>query len=162
MTPKELAHHKAAKKRLEGVPSFHKAKSGPKLAKPFDKMRGPRMFSTGELSVSDVHRVYFFWRDGDLLTDSAFFGWLMKVMENGHLYPLFEFHYHPSHKGIHAKLPCKTELDYTQRQLPQAPEFQIKTESQHDPRTDVGRLALIDQFCTACGIETGPEGGLWN
>lgn len=162
MTPQELAAHKTAPKRLEDVPSFHKAKSGPKLPKPFDKMRGPRMHASGELTVSDTHRVYFFWRDGDLLTDRAFFGWLMVVLENGKLYPLFEFHYHPSHKGSHAKLPCKTQLDYTQRQLPQAPELQLETNGQPDPQTEEGRLVLIAQFCKACGIHIGPKGGLWN
>ncbi|MFZ2269550.1 MAG: hypothetical protein WAV95_18395 [Azonexus sp.] len=162
MTPAELSQHKAAPKRLSATPSFHKTKAGLKLPKPFEKMRGRNLYSTGELAVSDTHRVFFFWRDGDLLSDSKFFGWLMCELKNGQLYPLFEFHYHPSHKGVHAKLPCKTQLDYTQRQLPQAPELALKTGHDLDPRTEEGRQALIHQFCKACGISMGREGGLWN
>lgn len=162
MTPAELAQHKLAPKRLAGRPVFHKTKSGSKLPKPFDKMRGPKLYATGALAVSDTHQAFFFWRDGDLLSDSKFFGWLMCVLKNGALYPLFEFHYHPSHKGVHAKLPCNTALDYTERQLPQAPELALKTSGELDPRTEEGRLKLIHQFCAACGIQQGEEGGLWN
>lgn len=162
MTPDELVQHKAALKRLVSMPSFHKPKSGPKLPKPFHAMRGPRLHASGEVKVSEEHSVFFFWRDGDLLTDSQFFAWLMCVQENGQLHPLFEFHYHPSHKGIHAKLPCRTSLDYTARQLPQAPELNLKTHGNLDPRTEKGRLALIHQFCKACGIQIGPAANLWN
>ena len=111
--------------------------------------------------MSDTHRVFFFWRDGELLTDSAFLGWLMCELQDGQLYPLFEFHYHPSHKGVHAKLPCNTQLDYTSRQLPKAPELNLSTKGTTDPRTEEGRLTLIHQFCKACGIQVGQEGGLW-
>lgn len=162
MKPTELARHKAEPKRLAVWPVFHKTKSGSKLPKPFDKMRGQKLFATGALTVSNTHQVFFFWRDGDLLSDSKFFGWLMYVLNNGALSPLFEFHYHPSHKGVHAKLPCNTALDYTERQLPQAPELALKTSGDLDPRTEEGRLKLIYQFCVACGIQQGPEGDLWN
>lgn len=162
MTPNELAQHKAAHKRLAAVPVFHKTKGSCKLPKPFDRMRAPKLYTTGALRVSDTHQVFFFWRDGELLSDSKFFGWLMCVLKNGALSPLFEFHYHPSHKGVHAKLPCNTTLDYTERQLPQAPELALKTSGDIDPRTNDGRLKLIHQFCAACGIEQGSEGGLWN
>lgn len=162
MNPKELTAHKTADKRLSAAPSFHKAISGGKLPKPFDKMRSSRLHTTGQLIVSDTHRAFFFWRDGEQLSDCAFFAWLMCELESGKLSPLFEFHYHPSHKGLHAKLPCKTDLDYTQRQLPHAPEFALKTPAGIDPRTDNGRKHLIGAFCKACGIHLGQEGGLWS
>lgn len=92
MSPVDPAKHKAALKRLGAVPSFHKPRSGPKLHKPFHSMRSPRQHSSGSLAVSYSHRVFFFWRDGELLTDSAFLGWLMCELQNGGLYPLFEYH----------------------------------------------------------------------
>ncbi|MCW2313970.1 hypothetical protein [Rhodoferax antarcticus] len=162
MTPAELTQHKAAPKRLASAPAFTKLKRG-KLPKPFNKMGGgERWHSTGEIKVSESHRIFAFWRDGEELTDRAFFAWLMCELQNGGLYPLFEFHYHPSHKGVHAKLPCKTELDYTNRQLPQAPEFELACPGEIDPRTEEGRLRLMHRFCQACGIAQGREGGLWN
>lgn len=161
MTPSELTGHKLAPKRLAAVPVFSRAKSV-KLPKPFDKMRSPRLYASGELTVSDTHKVFLFWRDGELRTDSAFFAWLMCELQGGQLSPLLEFHYHPSHKGAHIKTPCKTALDYTNRQLPQAPELSLKMSADTDPRTADGRLVLIGRFCQACGIELGQENGLWN
>ena len=89
-----------------------------------------------------------------MLTDSAFFGWLLCELQNGVLYPLLEFHYHPSHKGVHAKMPCNTELDYTQRQLPQAPELNLKALPGLDPRTEDGRAicALFEVHEDAGGV----------
>lgn len=161
MTPNELIGHKTASKRLKVLPVFSKAKSV-KLPRPFDKMRSPRLYASGELPVSDTHRVFMFWRDGELRTDSAFFAWLMCELQDGRLSPLLEFHYHPSHKGAHIKTPCKTALDYTNRQLPQAPELNVKLAADIDPRTDAGRSVLIARFCEACGIALGQENGLWN
>ena len=162
MTPQDLANHKAALKRLVSAPAFFKAKVGPKLPKPFHAMRGPRLYASGGVDVSDSHCVFFFWRDGELLTDRAFFAWLMCRLASGQLYPLLELHYHPSHKGLHAKLPCNTPHDYTGRQLPQAPELQLNTQRVYDPANPEDRLALIHQFCEACGIQTGHGGDLWN
>lgn len=161
MTPNELIGHKSAPKRLEVLPVFFKAKSV-KLPKPFDKMRSPRLYTSGGLSVSETHQVFLFWRDGELRTDSAFFAWLMCRFPDGQLSPLLEFHYHPSHKGAHIKTPCKTELNYTNRQLPQAPELNVKLASDIDPRADGGRSVLIARFCQACGIALGQENDLWN
>lgn len=162
MTPKELTAHKSADKRISVAPSFYKANSRVKLPKPFDKMRSSRWHTTGQIEVSDTHRAFFFWRDGEQLSDASFYAWLMCELENGMLSPLFEFHYHPSHKGFHAKVPCKTELEYTQRQLSQAPEFALKTPAGVDPRTASGQQQLIGTFCKACGIQLGQEGGLWS
>lgn len=59
-------------------------------------------------------------------------------------------------------MPCNSQSDYTSRQLPGAPELNLATKGTLDPLTEVGRLALIHQFCKACGIDIGLEGGLWN
>lgn len=106
--------------------------------------------------VSDTHVAVFIWRDGEILTDRAFFGHLLCKLHTGALYPLFEFHWHPSHKGLHAKLP------YTGRQLPGAPELALKTDGKLDPRSEGDRFRLIAAFCDACGIVLGDEDLLWN
>lgn len=161
MTPKELADHKAVPKRLAGLPQFKSIKRG-KLPKPLHKLGGPRLQATDLIAVSGSHSVVFIWRDGELLTDSAFFAYLFCTLGDGSLYPLFEMHFHPSHKGLHAKLPCKTELDFTSRLLPGAPELALSGRDDLDPRSDGDRSSLIDRFCAACGIAMGKEGGLWN
>ena len=102
------------------------------------------------------------WRDGELKTDSAFFAWLLCQLNDEVLYPLFELHCHPSHKGLHAKLPCKTEFNYEGRQLPGAPELALSSADGLDPRNEADRQKLINRFCQACGITMGLSGGLWN
>lgn len=162
MTPRELQIHKHANKRLLAIPEFKSVKKSSKLPKPFDRMKGPRWFASGQIDVGATYRVFMFWRDGEELTDRAFMAWLTQVTPSGSLYPLLEFHYHPSHKGVHVKLPCKTLLDYTDRQLPQAPELQLQTLPHVDPRTPQGRLMLVHQFCKSCGIQMNDHGDLWN
>jgi hypothetical protein len=161
MTPKELASHKAVPKRLIGVPSFKTVKRG-KFPKPLHKMGGPRVQATELIEVSDSHRVVFLWRDGELRTDSAFLAYLFCVLGDGGLSPLFEMHFHPSHKGVHAKLPCNTDLNFASRLLPGAPELTLSGRDDLDPRVDEDRGSLIERFCAACGIAMGKEGGLWN
>ena len=161
MTPKELAIHKAAPKRLSELPSFRSVKRG-KFPKPLHKMGGPRLQATDLVEVSENHRVVFIWRDGELRTDSAFLAYLFCETEDGALYPLFEMHCHPSHKGVHAKLPCDTELNFASRLLPGAPELALSGRDDIDPRMDVDRRSLVVRFCKACGITMGLEGGLWN
>lgn len=160
MTPKELAQHKTAAKQLLGRPVFKKLKRG-KLPKPLHKMGAARIMSTDLLSVSATHQVVFMWRDGETLQDSAFMAWMFCVLENQSLYPLFELHFHPSHKGVHCKLPCKTESDYTNRQLPGAPELELLTTEGLDPRIETHRHQLTMQFCEACGISLAQEEDLW-
>lgn len=87
--------------------------------------------------------------------------WLFCVLENQSLYPLFELHFHPSHKGVHCKLPCNTENDYTDRQLPKVPELELMTAKELDPRIDAHRQQLIVQFCEACGIALASKEDLW-
>jgi hypothetical protein len=162
MSPKELASHKAAPKRLSSLPDFKIMKRG-KLPKPLHKMGGARIQATELISVSDTHNVFFAWRDGEIRTDSAFYAYLFCILGNGDLSPLFILHLHPSHKDVHAKLPCNTENNYTNRELPGAPELALSTDRENlDPRRSDDRLHLIECFCKACGITMGTEGGLWN
>ena len=160
MTPRDLANHKAAAKRLKETPAFKPLKRG-KLPKPFHRLGGARLFATDLIEVSSTHVAVFIWRDGEILTDRAFFGYLFCRLPADALYPLFEFHWHPSHKGLHAKLPCRTESDYTNRQLPGAPELALTTYGKLDPRVEVDRLRLISAFCDACGITLGDADSLW-
>ena len=160
MIPKELAQHKAAVKHLRGVPVFKLLKRG-KLHKPLHKMGGARIMATDLIPVSGLHQAVLMWRDGETLQDSAFMAWLFCLLENGDLYPLFEMHFHPSHKGVHCKLPCKTENDYTNRQLPGAPEFGLLTAEGPDPRTESHRQQLTMQFCETCGITLTQEKDPW-
>ena len=163
MTPEELAVHRAAPKHLQVAPSFRSTQSAHRLPRPFRKsMRGPRMHTTGEITLSDEHCAFFFWRDGELLTDAAFFAWLMFKGSNQTLYPLLEYHYHPSHKGLHIKLPCNTTTDDTGRMLPNAPELNLNLPPQVDPRQLEGRQILIHRFCEICGIRVGQGNDLWS
>lgn len=160
MTPKELAQHKATAKQLLGAPVFKPLKRN-KLPKPLHKMGSARLMSTDLLTVSDTHRAVLMWRDGETLQDSAFMAWLFCALENQSLYPLFELHFHPSHKGVHCKMPCKTESDYTNRQLPGAPELDLLTIEGLDPRVDADRQKLTLQFCMVCGITPASEKDTW-
>ena len=149
MTPRDLKNHKSAAKQLRQVPEFQTRK---RLQRPFKHVGGPRIFPTGILDVSDTHAVLMYWREGQILTDRAFYGHLFCRLANGKTSPLFECHWHPSHKGIHCKTPCKTENDYTDRNLPGAPEFAIKTTSQYDPKKADELKMLVMLFCKSCGI----------
>lgn len=151
MTPRELRAHKEAFKRLENIPSFKPQKRN-KLPKPFKGLGGPRIFSSGLLEVSLDHVAFMYWRDGPILSDRAFFGYLFCRLATGDISPIFEFHWHPSHKGFHCKAPCKTVLNYTNRMLPGAPELTIKTKPNLDPKIANDRLQLVMVFCKACGI----------
>ncbi|WP_081712930.1 hypothetical protein [Burkholderia sp. AU4i] len=167
MKSRDLAAHKAARKALSELPNFSPMKRG-KLPKPFAKMGGSRLFTTKLVPVSRDHHVLFYWKTGEILTDTAFYGYLMCVLANGALSVLFEFHWHPSHKGIHCKLPCGTDLDYTNRLLVRAPELALSGDTTLDPREEADRQRLIAIFCSACGISLGtadstsPQLDLWN
>ena len=166
MSPSELRAHKKLAKRLPEIPTFKLLKrSQNKLPKPFKCLGGPRIRATSLLEVSGKHVVFFYWRSGELLSDRAFYGYLLSKSNQGELFPLFEFHWHPSHKGLHCKIPCKTVLDYTGRLLPQAPELNIKTPSELDPQIEADRLKLVTIFCNACGVELPDQdplsGQLW-
>jgi len=150
MTPEELKKHKSLRKQLKKIPEFS-AQRRNKLPKPFNKLGGSRIQSTGMVDVSDTHAVFMYWIDGEILTDRSFYGHLFSKLMNGSLYPLFEFHWHPRHKGFHCKIPCNTEYDYTDRTLPGAHELKLKTK-QLDPKNIQDRHELIYRFCNACGV----------
>jgi hypothetical protein len=158
---RDLAGHKTTSKRLQDMPPFKPMKRG-RLPKPFHKMGGARFFATELIPVSDYHSVLFIWGDGEILTDTKFYGYLLCGLPNGSLSPLLEFHWHPSHKGVHIKVPCDTELDYTDRLLPGAPELALKSTYVFDPRVPDDRVRLITVFCQAAGIKLGRADDLWN
>lgn len=152
MIPHELKKHKMAPKSLNGIPVFKPQKRN-KLPKPFKGLGGPRIESTGMIDVSTDHTVLMYWRDGPILTDRSFYAHLFCRLANGDLSPIFEFHWHPSHKGRHCKVPCNTTNDYTNRTLPGAPELALKTNGNLDPKSHVDRLKLVIEFCESCGID---------
>ena len=100
MDARELRSQKRQAKRLTAQPAFKSLKRN-KLPKPFKTMGGSRLFATDLIDVSASHQLIFVWRDGPLLTDRSFYGWLLKKLCGGALYPLLEMHWHPSHKGLH-------------------------------------------------------------
>lgn len=165
MHPKELAAHKCAPKLLAAAPRFRKLARNA-LPKPFNRIGRQGSQSTDLLAVSDDHRVLFMWHDGPERTDRSFYAYLLSVSRNGDLYPLFEFHYHPAHKGLHCKVPCQTGANYRNRLLPGAPELNLKPAREFDPASEHDRAALIKVFCNAVGIETmfedDRQAKLWN
>lgn len=153
-----LRKHKGCSKRLPELPAFKPAKRN-RLPKPLHQLSGARLYSTDLIVVGDRYRACFVWRDGALLADTAFYGWLFEQRPNG-LYPLASLHYHPSHKPVHLLTPCRMERDFTNRQLPGAAEFQLAAQRRFDPRIEIDRSRLIELFCRRCGIALGGEGGL--
>jgi hypothetical protein len=152
MSPSELKAHKLAPKQLKEVPKFSPQKRN-KLQKPLKGIGGPRILSTGLLNVSDEHTAFMFCKDGQIITDRAFYGYLFCRLASGELSPIFEFHWHPSHKGFHCKMPCRTNLDYTGRLLPGAPELNLKSDLQLDPKIPIDRQKLVIEFCRLCNIK---------
>lgn len=158
MNPRDLRSHKFATKKLDEIPAFKPQKRG-KLPKPLHRLGGPRIQSTGLIKVSADHSVIMYWRDGLIHTDRAFYGHLFCHLPSGSLSPLFEFHWHPSHKGMHGKVPCETGIDYTDRLLPGAPELALKTDTNLDPKHEADRLKLVIAFCVACGVQLPDSDG---
>lgn len=150
-----LRAHKRKLKRLPDRPVFKAAKRG-QLPKPLHKLGGPRVYATPLVDVGDNYRVCFVWRNGHILSDTAFYGWLFEVRPQG-LYPLANLHYHPSHKPVHLLTPCRSDRDFINRQLPGAQEFNFHT-PKFDPREELDRLKLVELFCNRCGILLGEEG----
>lgn len=159
-----LKEHKKAAKLLEKVPMFRPVRRG-RLQRPFHRLGGPSVLVSGVIPVAPDYVVLLFYKDGNILTDTHFYGYLLYRAAPNDLYPLFEFHWHPGHKGFHCKTPCQDERDFTNRTLPGVVELSMKTQ-QLDPRTDAHRTELIRIFCSACGIRLGWEsvnqGELWN
>lgn len=151
MIPRDLKAHKTASKHLKEIPVFKPQKRN-KLPKPLKGLGGPRIHSTGMIDVSDDHVAIMYWRDGPIITDRSFYAHLFCRLGSGDLSPIFEFHWHPSHKGFHCKMPCRTTSDYTNRLLPGAPELALKTSHDTDPSIQEDRHKLIIIFCELCGI----------
>jgi hypothetical protein len=129
-------------------------------------MGGPRVESTGLLKISDSHFIHFLSRSGNTFTDRAFFAHLFVQLGDGSLSTLFEFHWHPSHKGFHCKTACNAPQSYTDRLLVQALELNMKTDHELDPARSDDRVKLMNIVCRACGIDldSDPEklqGTLW-
>ena len=167
MNKSEIHEHKRSPKRLIEMPKFGLMKKA-KLPGYLGRMKCKRLHSTPLTDVSDEHAIVFYWRDGEALSDTAFFAALFTKLHGGNVYPLFEFHWHPSHKGFHCKTPCGSPLDYTNRSLPQAVELNMRTKAHLDPRNERHREELVHIVCRACNIELGPsgqdglQGVIWN
>lgn len=155
MTPKELQGHKHAPKALGAIPKFKELnKKNNSFPKPLDMLgRRKNAFASGLVRLSHTHEAFFLYRGGDILTDTCFYGYVFCRLANASLYPLYEFHWHPSHKGLHCKLPCNTSFDYNGRLLKGAPELSLSTDPTLDPRKENDREKLISMFCESCGIE---------
>jgi hypothetical protein len=152
MRSRELKDHRSAAKQLDVVPEFRPGKKGKNLPRPLNGFGGARVSSTDMLQVSADHIAFMCWRDGEILSDRSFYGYLFCKLADGSLSPIFEFHWHPSHKGFHCKLPCNTDANYTGRFLPGAPELRLKTDHSLDPKNPIGLQKLIMKFCNLCGI----------
>lgn len=155
MDPRDLRTHRQVEKSLSAYPEFkpltRKTNAYPK---PLDQLgRRPRAHSTGVLKVSDSHSAFFIYRDGEILTDRAFYGYLFCNLSDAKLATLCEFHWHPSHKGLHCKVPCKTTDNYKERLLKGAPELNLKMAMKFNPADEKHRLELIKLFCKLCGID---------
>lgn len=154
MNRQQLLAQKRKPKRLCEVE--FKALRKPSLPKPFDKIGGPRIQYSGLIDVADDSVVLFVARDGETLERRAFYAyWLLRTASG--LLPLVILHYHPSHKGVHLLTNCRDDRDYTERQLPGAPELALKTPADIDPGAQEGRLRLVNLFCERCGIRLGPD-----
>jgi hypothetical protein len=147
------------------MPGFKKLVKN-KLPKPFNKIGRLGSQATDLISVSDEHQAIFMWHDGPERTDRSFYAYLLCILQNGDLSPLFELHYHPSHKGLHCKMPCRTTIDFRNRLLSRAPELSLKTCREFDPALEHDRAELIKIFCETVGIVTSirinHQGDLWS
>lgn len=159
MDKKILRQHQNREKRLPNRPAFYPARRN-RLPKPLHQLSGPRLFTTDLLELAEVYRACFVWRNGELLSDTAFYGWLFEVRPKG-MHPLAVMHYHPSHKPLHLLTPCEEDRDFTNRSLPGVREFNLRTR-RYDPRLERDRLDMIAMFCDRCGIDLGSAGGLFS
>jgi hypothetical protein len=151
-----LSLHKKAPKVLSEMPSFLSMKRG-KLPKPLHEAGGPRASLTQLIPVGGEYVAWFMWRDGETIEQTAFYAYLFSRISENTLYPLCHFHWHPSHKSLHMKTPCGSDLNYTNRGLPGALELQLKCniDKRFDHRLELDRIQLVQVFCDACGINFG-------
>lgn len=154
MNRQALSEIKRQPKCLRGV--VFKPLRKRQLPKPLHLLGGARLSHSGLLAVSTQLHVVFLVRAGETLARRAFFGYLFQQTPHG-LLPLVILHYHPSHKGVHLLLNCETARDYTERQLPGAPELALRTHVALDPDRQQDRNQLITLFCERCGIRIAPD-----
>lgn len=151
MEKKVLAAIKKSPKFINSSSITFKKLKRNTLPPPFKRMGGSRAHTSGVLSVADDLRVLFIWRDGEILTDTSFYGYLLRK-DGDELLSLFEFHWHPSHKGYHCILPCGVVGHAPNRLIPKsAPELDLihkqNLSPNLDPRIEEDRLNLINFFC---------------
>lgn len=152
MLPRELKQHKLINKQLNCSDiEFLPLKKG-SLPGQFKRLGRPNAYSSGFVPVSDGYKVLFVWRDGELMTDSSFYGYLVHHPSPRDRQILLELHWHPSHKGIHCVTPCNTELNLNNRMLVAQPDINLNGNLRWDPRVDKDRKELIQLFCDVCGI----------
>jgi hypothetical protein len=160
MKKRTLALHKRDLKILPDPPVFALMKRG-KLPKPLHQIGGPRVRMTQLLQVAEQYSVWFMWKDGETVEQTAFYAYLFRHVGESNLYPLCHFHWHPSHKPLHIKTPCGSDLNYTNRSLPSSNELHLKPyDKRYDPRIEQDRLQLVEVFCRACGIQFGKNRSL--
>ena len=150
MNPRQLAEFKNMKKTMEPNPSFHQGTHSKSYPKPLNRFKSSSMVSD-LIYVADKQVVLFAYKQSELLIDCKFYAYWGTLID-GKFTPIMIVHYHPSHKGMHAKVPCKTDRDYTSRELPGAPELQIHKDKLPDMRTERGINELITLFCKSAGI----------
>lgn len=152
MNPRQLREFKELNKELKEFPKFFAGTHGKDYPKPMKQLRKYDMVSD-ILEVANNHIVVFAYRRKPLSIDCKFYAYWGLKNSDGKLIPIMIMHYHPDHKGIHVKLPCKTDpnIDFTSRELPGAPELNIYGKESPDIRTDEGVKQLVNLFCSASG-----------
>jgi len=131
---------------------FAPAKKG-KLPKPLDRLGGPRLKVTPVYDVGDGLKVIFVWKTGPYLETRSLYGRLFQETERGML-PIVRLDYHPSHKNLHVKVNCETEIDLVNRDLVKTKEFSL-TNVALDPDIEEDRLHFVAIFCERFGIRLG-------
>lgn len=82
MDKRELQQHKKASKILTMAPEFKNIRRK-KLPRPFQQLGGDRIYGTPFIDVSDDHVLFCFFRDGETLQDSAFYGHFLCKVKGG-------------------------------------------------------------------------------
>jgi hypothetical protein len=147
-----LSAIKAQEKQLVGY-EFKPIKRNT-MPPPLSKVGGARRQCTGLISVSEELSVCFLWRNGEILEQTAIYGWLF-CKTKGFLVPLVRLDCHPSHKGLHMVLNCEGNYDLAGRDLVGGKEFDLSKTGIFDPRVEEDRARFISLFCELCKITLG-------
>ena len=138
-------------KVLQEKPKFYVGTHSRTYPKPLNLFRGTCCVSK-LLPVAEHQVVLFAYKRAAIEEDCKFYAYWGFLLTTGEYEPLMEWHYHPSHKGIHCKVPCETTLSYTSRQLVNAPELSVCLGKRPDIRTDWGVQEMIGLFCGKLNI----------